>query len=140
MRKVWKKWPTFPCCGHILHWYFLPVDPFDGCEWRCPPLLFPTAAWFPLFPPLTGCGTTKPVWPDPDWLVAGGDEEAEELLRWPYKPADICCPSKPRSSRPETARNPELIKGDNRLIKGDDRLIEVGNCLIKVSNCFIKGW
>ena len=77
-------WPTFPTCGHILHWYFLPDDPFDGCEWIWPLLLLPEAPCPWPCPPLAaliGWGTTRPVWPD--WLVAGGEDEAEELLRWP---------------------------------------------------------
>jgi len=62
---------TFPTCGHILHWYFLPLPP---------PLV-----WCPWCLAFTGWGTTSPPsppWPDwPTW--AGGDDEAEELLRWP---------------------------------------------------------
>ena len=92
--------PTFPTCGHILHWYFLPEDPFDGCVWIWPPLPVAPCAWpWPPLAALMGWGTTRPVWPEP--LVAGGEDEAEELLLWPYRPPDICWASKPRSSRPE---------------------------------------
>ena len=84
----------YPTCGHILHWYFLPDPPPP------PPLaccICPVAPFDPILAvaALIGCGTTSmppgpvlaPLTPAAEEGTveeAGGDDEAEELLRaWP---------------------------------------------------------
>ncbi len=130
--------PTLPTWGHILHWYFLPlppVDPFELC--KCPPAW---PAWPPLTAALIGWGTTSPVgvWPagalGAPGAPAGGLEEADELLLWPYRPA-ICWLSSPRSSKPEIGNWYCCYCYCNCLLL---HLVIVGNVIAtSVSNCFV---